>query len=63
MPPFLYRCPTTGQSVQGVMDEGENKPAVDYYQAVECAACGLIHFVMPGTGKVMGEKDEESGTD
>lgn len=40
--------------MQAATEENENTPAVDCYQAVECAACGLIHFVMPETGKVMG---------
>lgn len=55
---FLYTCPATGQRVQGSIDQTENQPGADYYQALECPACRLIHFVMPNTGKVMGEKGD-----
>lgn len=58
MPTFLYKCPVVGYLVQGVADDGQSKPAADYFQAVECTACGMVHFVSPETGKVLGEKDE-----
>jgi hypothetical protein len=55
MPPFLYRCPTTGYRVQGFI--AEELPA-DTYEAVACTACRRIHLVNPTTGKVLGEDDK-----
>jgi hypothetical protein len=57
MAPFLYRCPATGRQVQGFsatdLPEGSEE-----YEAVTCLACAQIHFVNPGTGKVLGGEDE-----
>jgi hypothetical protein len=47
MPPFLYRCPTTGYRVQGFI--AEELPA-DTYEAVACTACRRVHLVNPTTG-------------
>jgi hypothetical protein len=55
MPPFLYRCPNTGQTVQGFTAEEMPK---DTYEAITCLACRRNHFVNP-TGKVLGEDDDE----
>ncbi len=48
---FSYRCPRTGQKVQGhVADElidGET------YEPVTCIACGGTHLVNPKTGRVL----------
>jgi hypothetical protein len=55
MPPFLYRCPTTGYRVQGFV--AEEVPA-DTYEPVTCTACQRVHLVNPATGKVLGERDE-----
>jgi len=49
-------CPATGDSVE--VDSREATLVPDHYIAVECDACGLIHFVMPETGEVMGSPDE-----
>ena len=54
MTPFLYRCPNTGQTVQGfVAEEVPN----DAYEAITCRACRQNHFVNPTTGKVLGEDE------
>ena len=50
---FHYRCPSTGQTVQGwsaddVSDDG------DEYQSVACLACAQVHLVNLKTGKVLG---------
>ena len=51
MIPFTYRCPQTGQQVQGWaaddLTEGET------YEPVTCTACGRIHLVNPKSGKVL----------
>jgi len=54
MPPFLYRCPTTGYRVQGFVAE-EIPVDSDTYEALTCMACQRIHLVNPATDKVLGE--------
>jgi hypothetical protein len=49
---FTYRCPRTGQQVQGwaaadLLADGE------IYEAVTCTACGRVHLVNPKSGKVL----------
>jgi hypothetical protein len=56
MPPFLFGCPNTGQTVQGFFAEEVPDGA---YEAITCLACRQIHFVNPTTGKVLGEDDDE----
>ncbi len=59
MPPFLYRCPTTGLLVQGLTpNDEESEGADDAFEGVKCLACGAVHFVNPKTGKLAGEGDE-----
>ena len=57
MPPFLYRCPNTGRNVQGFAAE-EVRDDADTFEQVTCLACRQVHFVNPGTGKVLGETDD-----
>jgi len=56
MTPFLYRCPNTGQNVQGFTAE---EMAEDTWEQIACVACRRLHFVNPTTGKVLGEDDVE----
>jgi hypothetical protein len=56
MPTFLYRCPNTGQTVQGFTAEEADG---DTYEAITCLACRRLHFVNPATGKVLGQDDDE----
>ena len=51
MVPFTYRCPRTGQQVQGwaAADLGDGET----YEAVTCTACGRIHLVNTKSGKVL----------
>jgi hypothetical protein len=52
-----FRCPTTGQQVQGTLPDIENiGPAV--FEAVACQACSRIHLVNAKTGKPIGYRDE-----
>jgi len=57
MAPFLFRCPITGQHVQGwAADDGVDESGG--YQTVTCLACRLVHWVDPKNGKVSGAEDE-----
>ncbi len=48
---FTYRCPRTGQQVQGqVADDLTNG---ETYEPVTCIACGRVHLVNPKSGKVL----------
>lgn len=63
MPTFLYRCPTTGQNVQGfVSDEpsgdSDSDDEFNEFAAVSCPACTALHWVNPKTGKVLGIDEE-----
>jgi hypothetical protein len=48
---FIYRCPRTGQQVQGWaadhLTDGET------YESVSCIACGRIDLVSTKSGKVL----------
>ena len=52
MPAFLFRCPATGYSVQGLT--AETVSDADTYQSVRCVACARTHLVNAKTGKVAG---------
>jgi hypothetical protein len=54
MAAFLYRCPNTGQNVQGFVADDTNEEAGNGFQAVVCTACTALHWVNPKTGKVLG---------
>ncbi len=59
MAPFLYRCPSTGQKMQGwVADNPSDGKDATYYEEMACIACGRLHLVNPKTGKVLGPDDE-----
>jgi hypothetical protein len=48
MAAFLYRCPNTGQHVQGW--SAEEVPADEgTYEAVSCIACQQVHLAQPAT--------------
>lgn len=54
MAAILFTCPFNGQKVHHWIED-EPALAAEHYVAVECGSCRLVHFVMPSTGKVMGE--------
>ena len=54
---FLYRCPNTGQNVQG-WSADELTDDDDTYQSFECTACTRVHLVNLKTGKVLGEEED-----
>lgn len=51
---FIFRCPATGYSVQGLVAEPVGD--TDSYQAIKCTACARTHLVNPKTGKVAGSE-------
>ena len=58
MPPFLYRCPNTGQNVQAwAVDDPEDDDRS--YIQVTCLACAQAHLVNPKNGKVLGVADDD----
>jgi hypothetical protein len=53
----MYRCPNTGNLVQGlVVDEMSGDAST--YEAVNCLMCLQVHYVNPTTGKVLGAEGE-----
>ena len=53
MPPFLYRCPNTGDNVQAWAADDPTDESLTYLE-VTCLACAQAHLVNPKTGKVLG---------
>jgi hypothetical protein len=51
MIPFIYRCPRTGQQVQGWA--ADHLADGEVYEPVTCTACGRAHLVNAKTGKVL----------
>jgi len=52
---FLYRCPTTGHKVQGlVRGNARSTDETATYESVTCLACNDVHLVNPGSGRVLG---------
>jgi hypothetical protein len=50
----LYRCPNTGQMVQGWFADDGTENREHQYEAVTCIACRGLHYIDPKTGKVLG---------
>jgi hypothetical protein len=48
MPPFIYRCPTTGFNIQGATPD--DAPAGSYFISVTCPICSKLHLVNPSSG-------------
>jgi hypothetical protein len=58
MAAFLYRCPNTGQHVQGW--SAEEVPADEgTYETVSCIACQQVHLVNPANGNVLTGGDDQ----
>ena len=58
MAPFLYRCPNTGQKVQGFVADDPTAGDNDNFEGIICTACGRLHLVNPKTAKVLGSDDD-----
>jgi hypothetical protein len=50
---FIYRCPNTGQQMQGWTDDPPVADDPEAYQLVKCIACSRVHWVNPRTGRVL----------
>jgi hypothetical protein len=53
MTTFHYRCPNTGQQMQGWTDDPPVADDPEAYQLVKCIACSRVHWVNPRTGRVL----------
>jgi hypothetical protein len=49
---FTYRCPRTGQQVQG-WGAADHLTDSETYEPVTCTACGRVHLINPKSGKVL----------
>jgi hypothetical protein len=58
MPPFIFRCPTTGWNVQGWLADDVSADDREIYEPVRCNACDGMHFINPTTRRVLGSDDE-----
>jgi hypothetical protein len=58
MPPFVYRCPTTGLNVQGWVADDLTEGEGENYAAITCTICTRQHLVKPKTGKVLGADED-----
>ena len=59
MTPFLFRCPVTGQNVQGwSADDAAAAADQSTAETVRCLACRQLHWVVPRTGAVVGNPEE-----
>jgi len=56
--PFLFRCPTTGEEVQGFLVEETLSDNPDAYEPVTCLSCGQVHLINLKTRKIAGEETE-----
>jgi hypothetical protein len=56
---FIFRCPTTGFSVQGfVAEDVPAGVAEDLWVSIKYTVCTQLHLVHPVTGKVLGADDD-----
>ena len=56
---FLYRCPATGQNVQGLVEGEATTDGSKQYEAMECAACRRFHFINLATLKPLAEEIDD----
>lgn len=54
---ILFRCPNTGTKVTGWIAEDASEEGA--FVAVECHACGRVHFVHPKTERTLVADDPE----
>jgi len=59
MAPFLYRCPNTGDHVQGWSAEEVSADQANTYETITCIACQRVHLVNPATGNVLTSDDDQ----
>ncbi len=54
---FLFRCPNSGFTVEGVAPDEAFDPDEEFWVEMECHVCGKTHFVNPRSGQVKGDED------
>lgn len=54
MAAFLFKCPATGVTATGWINDDARSAAGDAYVLVDCPACGKAHLVNLSTGKAIG---------
>ena len=57
---FIYRCPRTRMNVQAWRQDDCPPESNDEYEAFECPACTRLHFIDRATGKLLGDRGDES---
>jgi hypothetical protein len=55
---LIFRCPATGQNVQGWFADDASDAGSESYETVVCTACRNVHLVNPVSGKTLGTSDE-----
>ena len=55
---FLFRCPNNNLRVQGwTADDSPDDDST--FTPVECVVCRQMHYVIPATGRVLGNTDDD----
>jgi hypothetical protein len=52
---FLFRCPNSGLTVQGIAPDEAFDPREEFWIEIECHICGRTHAVDPPSGEVQNE--------
>jgi hypothetical protein len=55
---LIFRCPSTGQKVQGWISDDGSEPDDADYEAISCVACKSVHLVNQVSGKTLGTSDD-----
>jgi hypothetical protein len=55
---LIFRCPATGQNVQGWFSDDARDAGEGSYETVVCTACRNVHLVNPVSGKTLGASDD-----
>jgi hypothetical protein len=58
MATFLYRCPNTGQRVQGWIADDPTNLGDNTYETMIFTACTRLHLINPKTGRTLGADEE-----
>jgi len=59
MTSLIFRCPNTGLNVQAwLAEEAANQESADVFEPITCTACSQLHWVNPGTGKILGVESQ-----
>jgi hypothetical protein len=59
---LIFKCPNTGLNVQHWLDETEadqDDPS-SACETVLCQACNRLHFIKRSSGKLLGQREDQS---